>query len=156
MATKPKQNYSKLSPKQEQSCHDFIETGNKTEAYRRSYSTKNMTENTLNCEAVKHFHIPKVSQRVAKLQEIQAKKNEISKEWIFEQLKSVIAKSSSEEEIKGPDGTTGEFKYDSSGVNKAIDTLNKMMGYYAPTKTEHSGEVATKRVIELHPTKDKE
>ena len=129
-------NRTKLTPRQEQSCHDFTETGNKTEAYRRSYSIKNMTENTLNCEAVKHFNIPKVSQRVTELQEKQEQKNEITKEWIFKQLKSVIAKSSSEEEIKNAEGGTGEYKYDSSGVNKAVDTLNKMLGYYAPTKQE--------------------
>ena len=130
-------NRTKLTPMQEKFCQEFIKIGNQSEAYRRAYpkSLKWKPESVNEVASTLMANI-KVLSRVKALQEKQEQKNEISKEWIFNQLKSVIAKSSSEEEIKNAEGGTGEYKYDSSGVNKAVDTLNKMLGYYAPTKQE--------------------
>lgn len=76
----------KLTQKQDQSCYDYIETGNKTEAYRRNYSTKGMTEATLNVEAVKHFNIPKISKRVDELRKEVEKKNEVNQDKIIKEL----------------------------------------------------------------------
>jgi len=36
-----------LTPKQENFCHSYIETGNACEAYRRSYDTENMKAETI-------------------------------------------------------------------------------------------------------------
>ena len=123
---------------QEKFCQEFIKTGNQSEAYRRAYpKSLKWKPETVTERASVLMRGSNVSTRVKELQAKIEKKNEISKEWIFKQLKSVIAKSSSSEMIKDSQGgNTGEYKYDSPGVNKAVDTLNKMLGYYAPTKQE--------------------
>ena len=128
---------TKLTPMQEKFCQEFIKTGNQSEAYRRAYpKSLKWKPETVTERASVLMRGSNVSTRVKELQAKIEKKNEITKEWIFKQLKNVIAKSSTEEEIKNAEGGTGEYKYDSSGVNKAVDTLNKMLGYYAPTKQE--------------------
>jgi len=128
---------TKLTPMQEKFCQEFIKTGNQSEAYRRAYpKSLKWKPETVTERASVLMRDSNVSTRVKELQAKIEKKNEITKEWIFKQLKNVIAKSSTEEEIKNAEGGTGEYKYDSSGVNKAVDTLNKMLGYYAPTKQE--------------------
>lgn len=55
----------KLTPKQESFVLAYIETGNASEAYRRAYAWKGMSENAVNVEACKLLKHPKVSQRVA-------------------------------------------------------------------------------------------
>jgi len=136
-----------LTPKQEHFIQEYVNTGgNASEAYRRAYPTsKTWKETSLNVNASKLLKDAKVTLRLKELQEKESKKHVVTREWIIDELKSVIAKSSQAEMIVDKSGgNSGEFKYDSTGVNKAIDTLNKMLGYYAPTKTEHSGEMLVK------------
>jgi phage terminase small subunit len=125
----------KLTQKQEQSCHDFIETGNKTEAYRRNYSTKGMTENTLNVEAVKHFNIPKVSQRVKELQEELQRKSMVTAEFVINGFKEIAL--------------SGEVE---ANRLKAFDLLGKHLGIYEKDNTQKPGTTANiiidKEVVE--------
>lgn len=169
----------KLTPKQDQSCLDLIETGNKTEAYRRSYSTKNMTTNTLNCEAVKHFNIPKLSHRVDELRKEVRERNHINLDIIIKELAGISLYDArrlfdDNDNLKTPaqldllDGkvisgikSTTRFlkdgakektvEYKLNNKSTSIDQLNKMFGYYAAEKREHTGQIL-KRVINVNPT----
>ncbi len=128
---------NKLTVKQEKAIQEFlINGGNKTAAYKSSYSTSRMTDKSINETACKFFKEIKIASRLNELQKEVEEDNKITKDWIVKQLKNVISKSSQAEVVKDKDGVTGEFKYDSTGVNKAIDTLNKMFSYYAPEKIE--------------------
>ncbi len=89
---------------------------------------------------------PFVQDEVIKLQAQYSEASTTDATWIRDQLKMVIAKSGQGEEImvKGSDGEligTGEFKYDAPGVNKALDTLNRMNGGYEKDNTQKSGNV---------------
>lgn len=148
----------KLTPKQEAAVHEYMKNGgNKSAAYRHAYNAGNMKESTINERACRLFAEYKISARLDELQKELQADNKITKEWVLEQLQLVVSKSSQGEMIVGKDGeTSGEWKYDSSGVNKALDTINKMMGFNAPEKQELSGTITTRRTINLHPTtKDK-
>lgn len=57
----------KLTMKQENFCVHYVETGNKTEAYRRSYSTARMEPLTINKRASELSKTPKVIARVNEL-----------------------------------------------------------------------------------------
>ena len=146
----------KLTVKQEAAVHEYMKNGgNKSAAYRHAYNTGNMKESTINVRACELFKESKITVRLKELQEELQADNKMTKEWVLEQLQLVVSKSSQGEMIVGKDGeTSGEWKYDSSGVNKALDTVSKMMGYYAPEKQELSGTVTTRRTINLNPTKD--
>ena len=52
-----------LTPKQEEFAQQWYATGNKTEAYRRAYNAKNMTDEVTSIEANKVSSNPKVSLR---------------------------------------------------------------------------------------------
>ncbi len=57
----------KLTPKQEKFCYKYIETGNASEVYRRSYDAENMKSETVNREAKKLIDNPKITTRIETL-----------------------------------------------------------------------------------------
>jgi phage terminase small subunit len=56
-----------LTPKQEAFCLAYLETGNASEAYRRSYSAENMKPASINVAACKLLGDPKVALRLKEL-----------------------------------------------------------------------------------------
>lgn len=69
---------SKLTVKQEAFAKAYIETGNASEAYRRSYNAKNYSENALAVQASKMLKHPKVVLRIAELQAAHQKRHELT------------------------------------------------------------------------------
>lgn len=163
---------AKLTHKQERSCQDFVECGNKSEAYRRNYSTNNMTENTLNCEASKHFSNPKISQRVKELQNKLEEKHDIKKDKIFSELGNIAffdIRTMFDEngEVLTPDklsesagkaissvkvverfnkdgDLTKTTEYKLNDKVSSIDKINRMLGNYEKdNKVELVGKVVT-------------
>lgn len=58
-----------LTPKQEAFCLAFLETGNASEAYRRSYDAGRMKPETINRAAKELADNPKITARVAELRQ---------------------------------------------------------------------------------------
>lgn len=58
-----------LTPKQENFCLAYLETGNASEAYRRAYDAENMTPATINVKACELLANDKVTVRLAELRE---------------------------------------------------------------------------------------
>lgn len=81
----------KLTAKQEAFAQAYVETGNASEAYRQSYSTKNMKPETVNRAAFEATQHPKVSARVAELQQFHAKRHEITVDSLSEKLEAAYA-----------------------------------------------------------------
>lgn len=120
-----------LTPKQELFAQTYVKTGNASEAYRTAYDTSKTKPDVINVKASELLASGKVLVRVKELQNKLEKKHDISKDKIIARLQEIIYK---QEEL-------GVDKIDLPAMNKAIDTLNKMQGYYAPEKVEHSGEL---------------
>ena len=57
----------KLTPKQEAFCYSYIETGNASEAYRRSYNADKMKPESVNRKAKELLENVKISARLDKL-----------------------------------------------------------------------------------------
>ena len=121
----------KLTPKQELFAQTYVKTGNASEAYRTAYDTSKTKPDVINVKASELLASGNVLVRVKELQNKLEKKHDISKDKIIARLQEIIYK---QEEL-------GVDKIDLPAMNKAIDTLNKMQGYYAPEKVEHSGEL---------------
>lgn len=121
----------KLTPKQELFAQTYVKTGNASEAYRTAYDTSKTKPDVINVKASELLASGKVLVRVKELQNKLEKKHDISKDKIITRLQEIIYKQ----------GELGVDKIDLPAMNKAIDTLNKMQGYYAPEKVEHSGEL---------------
>lgn len=62
---------AKLSVKQENFCNYYLECGNASEAYRRAYSCRGKSDNTIWVESSKLLNHPKVALRIKELQEEQ-------------------------------------------------------------------------------------
>lgn len=76
-----------LTPKQEAFCLAYIETGNASEAYRRSYSASRMKPEVLHVRAHEVLHDSKVQVRVAELRAQAAESAKITLEQHLEDLK---------------------------------------------------------------------
>lgn len=81
---------SKITPKREKFCQEYVISGNATYAYKKAYSTKNMKPKTINDEAYNLLKNPVISQRIRALQHPIAKKYEITREFIAENMLSVL------------------------------------------------------------------
>ena len=76
----------KLTPKQEQFCQSYIETGNASEAYRRAYNAENMKPETINVKASELLSNGKVSVRVDELQLKHRKRHNVTVDTITDEL----------------------------------------------------------------------
>jgi phage terminase small subunit len=100
-----------LTPKQEAFVHAYLETSNATEAYRRAYDAKKMSENALNVEAHRVLNHPKVTLRLRVLQERTAAKVTLTRSWVLEQLMDNVTKAKQAD--------------DYNASNKALELLGK-------------------------------
>ena len=76
-----------LTPKQEAFCHAYVETGNASEAYRRSYDAEDMKPATVNPKAKELIDNDKITARLGGLQEQIAADQEITVAEIVQGLR---------------------------------------------------------------------
>jgi len=101
-----------LTPKQEAFVSSYLETGNATEAYRRSYDAKNMSEATINVKACELLKNGKVAVRLQVLQERAASKVVLTRAWVLERLMRNADKALELEDL--------------TASNKALELLGKV------------------------------
>jgi len=75
-----------LTPKQEAFAQAYVETGNASEAYRRSYSTANFKAESINVNACKTLALANVSQRVEELRAQLAERNAVTVDTLIAEL----------------------------------------------------------------------
>ena len=75
-----------LTPKQENFCLAYIETGNASEAYRSAYDAENMKAETIHVKASELLSSDKVSVRVKELRDKAAKRNQITVDDLIREL----------------------------------------------------------------------
>lgn len=148
----------KLTPKQENFCNYYIETGNASEAYRMSYSCKTMKDNAINVQASKMLSSPKIALRVKELQEELKLKSDITKEEAIKELSNIVrARITKLGKIKGSTFTLNSLndlsddmvsaiqtvKSTNNGIEiklydkiAAVDRLSKMMGWDKAQKVD--------------------
>jgi len=160
---------SNLTPKQEKAIQEYlINGGNKTQAYKSAYSTSNMKEETITNKAYQLFKRGDIRARLEELQKKQAKKHDITKDKVLKQLCDIafldIGRLADEKgkikDIQELDEHTrrllqgAELKSLGSGDNsilsmsyklsdklKAIEMINKMLGYNEPEKIEQNQSI---------------
>ena len=76
-----------LTPKQENFCLAYLETGNASEAYRRSYDAEKMSDATVNRSAKELMDNPKITARVAELRKPAVEAAQVSLETHLNDLK---------------------------------------------------------------------
>lgn len=157
-ATHTDEKTMKLTIKQENFCNYYIETGNASEAYRRSYDCSKMSERTIPIKAYELLDHPKIKARIKEIQDRLKKKSDISKERILEELRCIaFANIRDFVEIKEGQVTFKDSKDWTDEMSRAVESVKntkdgieiklngkgwsisricKMMGYDEPTKID--------------------
>lgn len=118
-----------LTPKQESFCLAFIETGNASEAYRRSYDAGKMKPESITVNASKLLASAKVALRVAELRAAHVERHNFTVDDMVRQLDE-------DREFARKLETPAAAISASMGKAKVLGLLTD--------KVEHSGEVVAK------------
>lgn len=118
-----------LTPKQESFCLAFIETGNASEAYRRSYDAANMKPESVAVNASKLLASAKVALRVEELRAAIVERHQFTVDDMVRQL---------DEDRRFARALETPAAAISASMGKA-----KVLGFLTD-KVEHSGEVVAK------------
>lgn len=75
-----------LTPKQEAFALAYVETGNASEAYRRSYNAEKMKPETVNRTAKEQLDNPKIAARLAELKAAHVERHEVTVDDLIREL----------------------------------------------------------------------
>jgi phage terminase small subunit len=125
----------KLTPKQEAFVLAYLKTSNASEAYRKAYDAGKMSDESVHVEACRLLANPKVALRVASVQSKAEERALISKEWVITRLVENVQRAMQAEPVKDPDGSpTGEYRYEGSVANRALELLGKELKMFVDRK----------------------
>lgn len=112
---------AKLTPKQALFCKEYLVDLNATQAaVRAGYSKKTAKE-----IGFENLTKPHLVELIQELMNKRSKKVEIDGDWVLSKLKQVAERCMQEEPVIAQGEPTGEFKFDSSGANKALELIGK-------------------------------
>ena len=124
-ATGRKKDANGLTKQQYAFCRAFVETGNKAEAYRRSYAAKNMKPATIYKTSAELMKNPVVARCIASLTAetdgAAVKELGLTREWVIEGLMNV-AKLGAKTDAAGDPAST----FNLSAANAALTSLGKV------------------------------
>ena len=147
---------SKLTDKQEAFCQEYVVDMNGTKsAIRAGYSEK-----TANRIASNLLSKVDIQQRIAEFKQERCQRVQIDADWVLMAAKKIYDRCMQEEPILDRDGKpvtvfdgSGEivaaYKFDSSGANKALDTIGKHVNVnaFGTIKAEPEDQEATSLTI---------
>lgn len=135
---------SKLTPKQEQYCQEYIIDLNQTEAAKRAgYSDK-----TAHAIASRMMNIPAVAARIQELMDTRAKKVSIDAEYVLGKIVETVERCSQATEVEVFDYETksmmktGEWKFEHNGVLKGCELLGKHLKLFTDVFEHKDGGLA--------------
>lgn len=126
-----------ITVKQEKFCQVFVETGNATEAYRASYSTDNMKNETVNEEASRLRNSPKLSTRIEEIRKEHRLRHNITVDDLLDELeenRQMALTADTPQVGAAVSATMGKAKI--LGLDKQIIDLKSSDGSMSPTKIE--------------------
>lgn len=124
---------SKLTPKQEQFCKEYVvDLCGRKAAIRAGFSAK-----TADSLASQYLKKPLIAARVEELMSDRAKKGAISREWVLERLRQIVERSMQEVAVTDRDGKpTGEWRFDAANAVKALQLLGQHVGLFDERRDE--------------------
>jgi phage terminase small subunit len=133
-----------LTDKQERFCQEYLIDLNGTQAaIRAGYSERSAKE-----EASRLLTKDNIQQRIKELQEQISLRLEITQDWVLKRFKDISDRCMTAEPVMIKDGEgnwveSGEYQFDSSGANKATESIAKHLGFF---EKDNKKEVITKTV----------
>ena len=117
----------KLTPKQENFCQAFIETGNASEAYRQAYNSENMKETSVNRKAVEVLGNVKITARLDELNEFHQKRHNVNVDTLSAKYMTIFHL---------------HYKDNPGPAKGALDSLAKLHGFLVERGViNHTGNI---------------
>lgn len=135
-----------LTPKQEMFCKEYLVDLNATQAaIRAGYS-----EATAKEQGCQHLTKVNIQSRIQELMSVRSAKTEVTSEYVISNLKLVVERCLQKEQvmefIDGEMVPSGEWKFEHSGVNKALELLGRHLKLFTD-KIEHKGVVTLEQML---------
>lgn len=113
---------AKLTAKQELFCKEYLVDLNATQAaIRAGYSEKTASE-----MGYENLSKPQLAEYIAELKAKRSEKVEIDAAWVLRQAVKVHERCMQAEAVIDKEGgSTGEYKFEHSGANKALEIIGK-------------------------------
>ncbi len=117
----------KLTPKQSRFVEEYLIDLNATQAaIRAGYSEK-----TARAIGAENLTKPNIVAALMVAITNRSERTEIDQDWVVERLIEVVDKALQEKEVFDRQGkSTGEFRFDSAGANRALELLGKHHGMF--------------------------
>lgn len=125
-----------LTPKMQMFVEEYLVDLNATQAaIRAGYSPK-----TANRIAAENMSKPVIKAEIEKRMKERGEQVDINAKWVLERLVELTNRCMQAEPVLDREGNeTGEYRFDSTGANKALDSIGKHLGMFKE-KMELSGE----------------
>lgn len=116
-----------MTPKEQKFCDEYLIDLNATQAaIRAGYSAK-----TANEAGARLLAKVSIQAEISKRRQELAQKTAITQEWVLNRFKEISDRCMTAEPVFDNDGQpTGEYKFDSSGANKATEMIGKHLGFF--------------------------
>lgn len=148
-----KLNNNNLTDNQQKFADYYLANGcNATKAYMDVYSKASMA--TAQVNACKMLKRQNVHEYIVKRQHELQEKTQVTQEYCIMNLKEVVERSLQHKQVMefnretGKLEPTGEYQYDSIGVNKALELLGKTLGIYID-KTDNTINANTSMLSDI-------
>lgn len=131
-----------MTAKEQKFCDEYLVDLNATQAaIRAGYSEK--TAGVIGWENLKK---PYISGYIQEKRTKLTQKLEINHEWVLNRFKAISDRCMTAEPVLIPDGQggmteSGEYKFDSSGSNKATEMIGKHLGFFEQDNKQSKAEV---------------
>lgn len=113
-----------LTDKQRRFVDEYIIDLNATAAYKRAYG--NTSDSAASASSSRLLRNVKIKTEIDKRIQERAKDTGITANYVLSSLKNVADRCMQEEAVLNKDGDpTGEYRFDSSGANRALELLGK-------------------------------
>lgn len=122
------------NPKHEKFVQEIVKGASQRDAYKAAgYDAK--TDAAADAAASRLLSDVKIRARLNEFQEKAAEKALLSKKWVIERLVENVERAMQAREVlmAGGEGT-GEYKYEGSVANRALELLGKEMGMFVDRK----------------------
>ena len=127
-------------------CKEYLVDLNATQAaIRAGYSEK--TSKDMGCQ---NLAKPNINEYIAKLMQERTERVQIDADWVLLSAKKVFDRCMQQEDVTDRDGgSTGEWKFEHSGANKALEIIGKHVKVRAFEKEEKKEDRDTSITINL-------
>lgn len=134
-----------LTDKQVKFIDEYMIDMNAAAAYRRAgYDCSEATARANSSRLLTNANIvAEIDKRQQKLQEDAG----ISAKWVLENLKYVAERCMAPEPMVDKEGNIIEWRFDSSGANKALETIGKHLGMFTE-KVKIEGTLTVEKLLE--------